>query len=83
MYYIMSVFLNRFPLQRLTSRIPLKKYMSCQCPHKNDMLSTTFKVNFFVYMCTAILFVTTYKTATLIKEDTLEIRKLLMELAKK
>ena len=57
--------------------------MSCQCPHKNDMFSTAFKVNFFVYMCTTILFGTTYKTATSIKEDTLEIKKQLKELAKK
>ena len=79
----MSIYLGRFPLQSVSRHVLQRKSFSCGCPERGNFFSTTFKVNFFVYMCTSMLFGTTYKTATLIKEDTLEIKRQLKELTKK
>ena len=79
MYYIMSVFLRKFPLQRL----PLKKCMSCQYPGKYDIFSTTFKVNSFTAVCAVIINGAILKTAGLIRDDIFIMRGELNKLSKK
>ena len=74
----MSVFLNRFPLQRL----PLRKQFSRSCPFQHDMFSPTLKVNMFLYMCTFFLVGRVTKLYLLQTEDIAAILKKIDKLEK-
>ena len=74
----MSILLRRFLTRRLSH-----PSMSFRYPEDGNMFSTTYKVNMWTWLCTTILFGTIVKTATVLREDTIEIKKLLKELTKK